>query len=310
MSTTVRSRWHAVRIPGAPEPFDTAVLKVHYPALVTGSDEERLSGNFRADPANAPYPVVLILSGINVGQDAYRWLATDLAARGFAAVTYDWVGPLFAGQVGLTPGVDLALARPDTYGQGPTCPAIAPIVSALAGLLDGALDTTRLALVGHSAGGTVALQSARFFRGCRAVATYGAHTMVSTMLGWPAGTIAPALVESPVLLLAGTEDGVIAGSSDRYGAGSGHDPVSRTFDEALHDRGGEHVLAWLQGGNHFSIADPVDPTSARAFLDRPSTVDGGEARAAIAGILAEFLGTYLRGEAAEHASPLLKIRRR
>ncbi|WP_238006582.1 dienelactone hydrolase family protein [Dactylosporangium sp. AC04546] len=307
----MRSLWHAVRIPDAPEPFDTAVLKVHYPALVTGSDEERLSGNFRADPANAPYPVVLILSGINVGQDAYRWLATDLASRGFAAVTYDWVGPLFAGQVGLTPGVDLALAKPDTYGQGPTCQAIAPIISALSGLLDGALDTTRLALVGHSAGGTVALQSGRFFSGVRAVATYGAHTMVSTMLGWPAGTIAPAHVESPVLLLAGTEDGVIADSADRYQATGDHDPVSRTFDEALQDRGGEHVLAWLQGGNHFSIADPVDPTSARAFLDRPSTVDGASARAAIAGLLATFLGTHLRGEpAAEADESLLKIRRR
>ncbi|GAB3850028.1 alpha/beta hydrolase [Dactylosporangium cerinum] len=132
--TTIRSLWSAVTIPGAPEPYATAHLKVHYPALVTGSDTERLSGVFQADPAGGPYPVVLVLSGINVGQDAYRWLAVELARQGFVTVTYDWVGPLFAGQVGITPGVDLALARPDTYGDGPTCQAIAPLLHELASL--------------------------------------------------------------------------------------------------------------------------------------------------------------------------------
>ncbi|GAA3228146.1 alpha/beta hydrolase family protein [Dactylosporangium siamense] len=320
--TTVRSLWSAVTIPGAPEPYATAHLKVHYPALVTGSDTERLSGVFQADPAGGPHPVVLVLSGINVGQDAYRWLAVELARQGFVTVTYDWVGPLFAGQVGITPGVDLALARPDTYGDGPTCQAIAPLLHELASLnaaegpLRGALDLDRVALFGHSAGGTVALQSGRFFPQVRAVATYGAHTMVSTMLGWPAGHIADALVESPVLLLAGTEDGVIAASADRYGASAdgSHDPVNRTFDEALKDRDGEHVLATLAGANHFSVVEPADPTAARSFLDRPSTVGDATARGAIAGLLSAFLRTHLRGgdPAALDTFPqdLVSVRRR
>ena len=296
--TTVRSLWSAATIPGAEDPCATAHLKVYYPAVVTGSDAERLSGVFQASPG--PHPVVLLLSGVNVGQDAYRWLAVELAGQGFAAVTYDWVGPLFAGQVGITPGVDLALARPGTYGDGPTCQAIAPILARLAtlnaeeGPLHQALDLERVALFGHSAGGTVALQSGRFFPQVRAVATYGAHTMVSTMLGWPAGHVAEALVDSPVLLLAGTEDGVIAGSSDRYGAdpGAAHDPVRRTFDEAL--KGGDDILATLHGANHFSVVEPADPTSARSFLDRPSTVGGATARGAIAGLLAAFFRTHLR----------------
>ncbi len=319
--TTVRSLWSAVTIPGAPDPYATAHLRVHYPALVTGSDAERLGGVFQADPSGAPYPVVLVLSGINVGQDAYRWLAVELARQGFATVTYDWVGPLFAGQVGITPGVDLALARPGTYGDGPTCQAIAPLLAHLAALnaagpLERALDLDRVALFGHSAGGTVALQSGRFFPQVRAVATYGAHTMVSTMLGWPAGHVAEALVDSPVLLLAGTEDGVIAGSSDRYGAASDgpHDPVSRTFDEALKDHDGDHVLATLAGANHFSVVEPADPTAARSFLDRPSTVGGATARGAIAGLLAAFLRTHLRGgdPAALDTFPqdLVSVRRR
>ncbi|MET7425130.1 alpha/beta hydrolase [Dactylosporangium sp. NPDC005555] len=320
--STVRSLWSAVTIPGAPDPFATAHLKVHYPALVTGSDAERLSGVFQADPSGGPYPVVLVLSGINVGQDAYRWLAVELAGQGFAVVTYDWVGPLFAGQVGITPGVDLALARPGTYGDGPTCQALDPILRRLAALdadegpLRGALDLDRVALFGHSAGGTVALQSGRFFPQVRAVATYGAHTMVSTMLGWPAGHIAEALVDSPVLLLAGTQDGVIAASADRYGSSGGapHDPVGRTFDEALKDRDGDHVLATLHGANHFSVVEPADPTAARSFLDRPSTVGEATARGAIAGLLTAFLHTHLRGgdPAALDTFPpdLVSVRRR
>ncbi len=173
-----------------------------------------------------------------------------------------------------------------------------------------------MALFGHSAGGTVALQSGRFFPQVRAVATYGAHTMVSTMLGWPAGTVAEALVDSPVLLLAGAEDGVIAASADRYGAAGGdpHDPVSRTFDEALKDRAGAHVLATVAGANHFSVVEPADPTAARSFLDRPSTVGGSTARGVIAGLLSAFLRTHLCGgdPAALDTFPpdLVSVRRR
>ena len=147
----VRSVWWAVRVPGAPAPFDTAHLRVYYPARPTGSDAERLSGVLAADPAGAPYPVVLLVSGVNVGQDAYRWLAVELAARGVVAVTYDWVGVLFAGLHGITPGVDLDAARPDGYGSRPTSPSLRPVLDALAqltGPLDGLLDLDRVALVG------------------------------------------------------------------------------------------------------------------------------------------------------------------
>ncbi|WP_405182851.1 alpha/beta hydrolase [Nocardia sp. NBC_01377] len=111
----IRSLWWSVRTDGT-APFDTAHLKVYYPAEVRGDDAERLTGVFGADPANAPYPVVLFLSGVNVGQDAYRRFATAIAENGFVVVTFDRVAELFGGQFGLTPGVDLAAARPDTYG--------------------------------------------------------------------------------------------------------------------------------------------------------------------------------------------------
>ncbi|WP_216893106.1 alpha/beta hydrolase family protein [Nocardia alni] len=296
--TLIRSLWWSVRTDGA-APFDTAHLKVYYPAISSGDDAERLSGVFAPDPAGAPYPVVVFVSGVNVGQDAYRRFAVALAENGFVVVTFDRVAELFGGQRGITPGVDLDAARPDAYGTRPTCPAIGAVLDGLAELnelppLRGALDADRVALGGHSAGGTVVLQSARYFPSVRAVFAWGAHTMVATMLGWDPGTVLPAQVSCPVLLGVGTNDGVIQGSADRYGEDGRDrpDPVRRTFEEALPE--GDNLLAIIPGANHFGIADP-DPTAARAFLDGPNEAD---ALAPFAGLTAVFLRTHLTGEAA------------
>ncbi|MBB2944407.1 dienelactone hydrolase [Actinoplanes lutulentus] len=296
---SVRSIWWAAAIPGAEAPFDTAHLRVFYPAKPTGSDAERLSGVFPADPVGAPYPVAVIVSGVNVGQEAYRWLAVELASRGYVAVTYDWVGELFGGLKGITPGVELAAAKPDAYGTRATTPSVPVILDALktmTGPVAGLLDLDNVALIGHSAGGTVILQSARFFPTVKAVAAYGTHTMVATMLGWPAGTVLPAQVDSPVLLMNGENDGVINGSADRYGSSpEKRDPISRTFDEALPDAGGDNVQVTFSGANHFGIVHPVDETAARAFLDLPAETDPAATRAALADVTTAFLDVHLRG---------------
>ncbi|MBF6331170.1 alpha/beta hydrolase family protein [Nocardia transvalensis] len=296
----VRSLWWSVRTDGT-APFDTAHLKVYYPAAVSGDDNERLTGVFAADPARAPYPVVLFLSGVNVAQDCYRRFATALTESGMVVVTFDRVAELFGGQLGLTPGVDLEAATPATYGTRPTCPTIGAVLEGLAELNDraplrNALDLNRLALGGHSAGGTVVLQSARFFPSVRAVFAWGAHTMVATMLGWDPGTVVPAQVACPVLLGVGTNDGVIQGSADRYGEDADRpDPVARTFAEALPD--GEHLLAVVPGANHFGIAD-ADPTAARAFLDGPAEAP---ALASVARLTSAFLRTHLLGSPSARA---------
>ncbi len=293
----IRSVWWAATIPGHDKPFDTVHLRVYYPAKPDGSDAERLSGVMAADPAGAPYPVALIVSGVNVGQEGYRWLAEELAGQGFVAVTYDWVGTLFAGLHGITPGVDLDAARPEGYGTRATCPSLRPVLDALGemtGPVQGLLDLDRVALIGHSAGGTVALQSARFVPEVKAVVTYGAHTMVATMLGWPAGTVLPAQVDCPVLLLAGENDGVINRSADRYGEDSAtrKDPITRTFTEALPE--GPHQMVTLKGANHFSIVYPVDHTAARAFLDQEATTDPAVTREELSALVGGFLREHVR----------------
>ncbi|GAA2730695.1 alpha/beta hydrolase family protein [Actinocorallia aurantiaca] len=289
----IRSLWWSARTQGEP-PFDTAHLKVYYPAHAEGTDAERLTGVF--PPVPGEHPIVVFCSGVNVAQDSYRSLAIGIAEAGYVVVTFDRVAELFGGQYGLTCGVDLDAARPDAYGTRPTCPTIPAILDALRGidLLKDSLDFDRVALGGHSAGGTVVLQSARFFPGVRAAFGFGTHTMVATMLGWPAGTVLPAQVECPVFLSVGTRDGVIMGSSDRYGQDGFADPVTRTFDEALPGEG--HLFAVLDGANHFAVADPVDPTAARAFLDLEPERDPAESRAAYLEVLIAFLRARLNGD--------------
>jgi dienelactone hydrolase len=314
MTRMVRSLWGASRVPGAEAPYDTAHLRVFYPALREDTQDERMTGVMRPDPAGAPFPVAVILPGVNVGQDAYRWLAIRLAEAGIAAVTYDLVGALTPGLVGVSPGLDLAAVTPDAYGARPTAPGIHAVldgVAALAaeGALAGALDLDRIALIGHSAGGTAVLQSAatRWYPGLRAAVVYGAHTQPAQVLGYDAGAILASPVDVPLLLMHGTEDGIMAASAVRYGQESGArvDPVERTYDEAT----AACPDAWLltfKGANHFAIGHPHDTTSARGFLDGEPTTDPAATRECLAAVVTDFLTAHLLpGDEAAHAAERL-----
>ncbi|WP_181309703.1 alpha/beta hydrolase family protein [Nocardioides campestrisoli] len=307
----VRSHRTAVRVPGTAAPFDTMHVTVRYPALAARTELERMSGVLPADPAGAPYPVVVVLPGINVASSGYLGLAVTLARAGMVCVTFDWVGELFPGQHGLTPGVDLDAVSPQTYGSRPTTPALGAVLAALsgaqgAGPLAGLLDLDRVGIFGHSAGGTVALQSARaaWFPQVRAVATYGAHTMASQQLGFEAGTLLASPVEAAVMLVAGTADGVVAASAVRYGeeAGApGHDPVERTWLEAL-PLAAEAWLVRLAGAGHMLPAAPEDATSARGFLEEPTDADQDHLRGVLAELVTTFFAARLIGDAESKAA--------
>ncbi len=300
----VRSAHFSVRVDLAAAPHDTAHARLFYPAAPTGSDSERLTGEIPPDRTGAPLPVVVMLPAVNVGADSYRWLAVELVRRGFAAVTYDHVGELMPGQVGLSPGIDLAALGPGNFGTRPSATALGPILAGLEsintdGPLAGMLDLGHVALGGHSAGGTVALENAdpQWFPGVASVFSYGSHTMPVAVLGHPEGAVLP-VGPVPALVVAGAEDGVINASSDRYGREVGaedHSPVDRTFAEGIR-RGSTGYEVVLAGSNHLLVCSPADPTSARGFLDAEPSTDPEAARRLYADVVEAFLRRHLLGD--------------
>jgi dienelactone hydrolase len=280
----VRAFFRSVRVPGLLAPNDTAHLKIHYPANLTHSEMERNTGLLPATTGQAPFPIVILLPGINVGPEGLGWLANSLCLRGLVVVTYSLIGEELQGQVSLTPGIDIMSLAPDAYGKRPSALALAPILADLntcnqSGVLKGLLDLNRVALGGHSAGGTVALLNANpvWFPGVCAAFAYGAHTAAATMLGHPKGSMNAIHDKAPVLIMGGSEDGVIAESAARYGDPTG-DAIGRvvaTFNQAVTRMQGDCVLAIIKGANHFSIIHPQDETTGRAFLDRPDTSVAG-----------------------------------
>ncbi|MBP7999596.1 MAG: alpha/beta fold hydrolase [Chloroflexi bacterium] len=313
----IRSLYHATHIPEASRPHDSLHLKVYYPAAASGSQAERMSGIIPADLSHAPLPVLIFCNGINVGAESYHWLAVQLAAAAnLVVVLYNHIAPTLPNVIGLTPAIDLARVRPDTYGSGPTCPAIQPILDALHHLhtnpsspLYNALDLETIILGGHSAGGTIALHNGLFFPAVKAVFAYAGHTMASTMLGFPPGTVLN-IADKPTLLLRGDQDGVIAASRGRYGPETeDKDPVARTFDEAYPEP--HHSPAYdalITGANHFSIVYPLDETSGRSFLDQPTTRPDADIRADIVTLITTFITKHIRGQNLELTAPHTIIR--
>lgn len=314
----IRALFHATALPNASAPYNTLHLKIYYPAAPTNSEAERMSGVIPADKTSAPMPVLIFFNGINVGIESYHWLAVNLAEANIVTVMYTHVAETLPGVIGLTPAIDLAKVKPETYGSGATCPAIQPILDSLAQLngdekspLRGVMDLNNVILGGHSAGGTVALQNGQFFEQVKAVFSYAGHTMASTMLGFAPGTVLN-IGSKSTLLMRGDRDGVIAASRIRYGTDEqSADPVEKTFDEAWQaSAGSEAYDVLLQGANHFSIAHPLDETTGRFFLDMEMTRPEDEIRNEIAGLVELFINKHVRGNRLELQAKHAVIRKK
>ncbi|TXS96413.1 dienelactone hydrolase [Parahaliea maris] len=303
----VRALYRAVAVPGQPGPFDRATLKIYYPARYGDSLEERNSGCVPPDPAFAPCPVVIFLPGINLGPEAYAWLARALAAQGFVCVLPSMVAEEMPGYTSLTPGLDVQALLPEHYGSRPSATTLAPIREMLkalnsSGQLAGSLDLQRLVLGGHSAGGSVALLNARrdWLPGLQATFCYGAHAGAASQLGYPPAAQFPLPAEVPTLMLGGDRDGCIANSLHRYGLEDGaFGPtamVQRSFEDALERHGDDSYLGILTGANHFSLAWPEDSTTGRPFIDLAATRPGTHLRRQLLCAISRFLRGSVLGD--------------
>lgn len=313
---TVRALFRALHAPDAKSQEAGGVVKVFYPAISRGDAEERNTGVLPADPAPAPFPGVILMPGVNCDPAGYQWLAEALAARGHVTLTYSFVDEDLPGSLALTPGLDVSRLTPETAGRAPSATTLAPLLACFTrlhrepGVLQGLLDPERVALGGHSAGGSIALFNANpnWFPGLAAAFSYGAHAEAATALGHAPGALIPIPGELPLLVMGGTHDGVIAASRARYGDSPhrAQDPVLRTFKEGVAGGRGDAFLAVLQGAGHFAPVYPHDSTTARGFLDQAPTRPGAEIRDDLAALLGAFLDATLRGDAGAR-SELLQI---
>ncbi len=301
-----RAFFRAITLPGAQPPHDHASLKVFYPARLTGSDEERNTGVVEAAAELAPFPVVIMLPGINVGPESYSWLAQALALQGIVTVTFTHVAEEMPGYVSLTPGLDISALLPENYGTRPSATTVAPIIEVLHSInsdsvLKGQLDLEKIILGGHSAGGTVAQLNADpdWFSGVVAAFSYGAHSAAATALGYGEGELFQLPGKVATLIMGGTRDGCIANSAGRYGEGGESSPtaaVERTFEEAITSDRSDCYLALIEGANHFSLAYPADHSTGRPFIDMSTTRPDDAIRNYLAELIIAFIREVSNGE--------------
>lgn len=308
----VRALFRAVSVPGS-APHNVVTAKVYYPAIYSGTPVEKNTGNLPAEKSAAPYPIAIMMPGINVSPESYGWLATALTEAGFVTVLYGWICEELPGTVALSPGLDVGALKPETYGTRAPATALGALIADLeaqnaSGPLAGRLDTDRILLGGHSAGGSVALFNARpdWFPGLKAVFSYGSHSKASTMLGYPPDTLLQLPDELPKLILGGSEDGVIAASIFRYGGAEGAKgdptrPVLDTFEKACRSARGDVHVGIVRGANHFSLTWPPDNATGRPFLDWPIQRPEPDIRADLGALIVAFARAYVGDDAAAAA---------
>ena len=307
-SRNVRALYRAVTLTGEQAPHDNVTLKIYYPCQFSDSLEERKSGVIPADSGRAPFPVVLLLPDIDISPEGYGWLAIELARAGFAAVTYSWVTPDAEGIVRSSPGVHLKRLTRKRFGRKPSCTPLAAILSELKrinrkgkGPLTGYLDLSCVVLGGHATGGRMALLNANrdWFPDVCGVFSFAGHTLAEPELGWDKRSVIPLAPDMPVLLMGGTEDGVIATAErprDNREVTGATGKVERTFQQGIKGKRGDRYLVLVEGASHFTFVSPKDGTTGLLFLDNKTRGGGKQIRSYLAQLIVTFCDAACRGD--------------
>lgn len=299
---TIRAFYRATQVTAFDPPYNTVTMKVYYPAKDTLTEQEQHTGAVAANPDHAPYPVLIILPGINVGPEAYAWLATHLAEQGIVTITYTLLSNEMPGLISQSPGISIEALRPEQFGQSSCAaalPAILDEINAIQheSLLAGLLDTDNIVLLGHSAGGTVSLLSGnpQWYPSIKGVISYAAHTLGSVAIGWEDDTPMPTPSAVPTLIIGGARDGVIAASASSYGEKNAtpFSSLIKTFEQAISSNRNDSYLAIIDGANHFAITHPQDITTSRPFADLEQTQSPEAIRTLLASLIAAFIDQHV-----------------
>ena len=275
---------------------------VNRKVTVNTDDSFHLKVVYDADQTSQ-LPCVVFLSGADCPHESYAWLAERLALAGCAVALSTCVVPFGPTTCTLSVPFDLAaLSSLDTYKEIPSRAGLSALVAELEtlassdGPLSGKLDTTRLAIGGHSSGGRTALDLAAFdqpFDHLKCVFTYGAslvNSMASSGFAAP-GSVIPCDAASPppLLLLGGSKDGVSAALSASKEDGT--ETLRRTVEEGVSKGNGLAELCIVKGANHMVFCDPIDPSCGALRSDMPMApeADADGVRKLLGSLIVDFL---------------------
>ncbi|CAN1210540.1 Poly(ethylene terephthalate) hydrolase [Tumidithrix helvetica PCC 7403] len=229
-------------------PANGDLADVYYPIATPSQPTQAIAAN-----PKPTFPIALLLQGFNVEKSVYSKFATQIARHGFVVVLpnhYTSVRgqrELFA-QVGEVPDV-LAYARAEN--QNPKSP------------LAGAIDVTKLVLIGHSHGGFIGMDAIRNV--CDPPWCVGTYTRPPELLAgvfygsdlWYDGNFISIKNDRiPIAFIVGSKDSLIADSA-----------VKSTYDIVQTP---PKAFVRVLGANHYGIADRDNPSGSPKEKARPA----------------------------------------
>lgn len=190
---------------------------------------------YRDLPASAagPFPILTFSHGAGGFRHAYSGFLGGIASHGVIVASLDHLEWGLLAQVGLLPpGINREPGEVVEAAVGALTTATADPVSPLFG----AVDATRIATAGHSAGG-------------RAAFALPDRPEIKAMLGFATGASSSGVAGKPILLLAGAEDGGLGALERAYEDLS---PIKRfvAIGRAGHNSFTDQC-AIIHGGNNF-----------------------------------------------------------
>ena len=225
------------------------------------------------------FPVVLLLQGAKVGRSFYSGVSAGVAAYGFIVVVPDHVSNNVGG--------------PGLYAELGEIAAVAAHMrleaASTSAPVRGVVDTSRMALMGHSYGGASGLSAitsscfppvplCSFQRPPELVggAFFGTN-LATPLLGVPALDTGGV----PVLLVQGDRDGKALPAD-----------AQRTYEQ-IQKR--PKAIVTLLGANHYGITDVDDPPGADPEVSM-QTLDHAQGVASTARVIGLFLAAFVEGD--------------
>jgi hypothetical protein len=305
----VRARYISIPLDAANTTGQTVLQgKIYYPALNNPQPDTTSTYYFPPDTSGAPYPVLILQPGANTDLEQYSWLYAHICSYGYIVISFNEI----AGGAGAsTKNLEALVMGFSLNAPNPTVKAALQFLNKAntddaypnSFLLKGMIDTSRLAIGGHSYGGAQALFSGMksFYQPentLRAIFTYGVHLFSST----EPIKIYTANIDVPLLDMAGTKAAVGNGKDTTGAQRTEAERVKMTFEQAVPDNNNNNYLLLIRNANHTDFANSADPTVDRSWQEpqhsqNPLVLSNKAAQRIYKNYITAFLKTYVENNA-------------